>query len=108
MKKQVKLYTLFEPHAGKFSNMTVSYSHGTPIYNIAAKSIKQAYWLAGNNVWFDGNVGILETSTNGYGEIKWKDYNGKTTNDSQFGIGGVRSLPKQPSKKDSNTTDSQP
>jgi hypothetical protein len=97
MSKPVKLYTLFKLYAGKFSNMSADYSHGTPIYNIAAKSIKQAYYLAGNDVWFNGNVGILETSIGGYPEQQWKDYNGKVSDigkESTFGIGGVRPLPK--------------
>lgn len=71
MSTSIRTYQLY-PTVNGYSNRSVDY-RGT-VVTIAAKSIKQAYYLAGNGIWFgDENapVGILEWYRRGKGSIYW-------------------------------------
>ena len=49
--KKNKEYTLYADRYGALSNRSVDYSKGThtTIYTVTARSIKEAYYLVGNN-----------------------------------------------------------
>lgn len=86
--RPVKVYTLFGyPHALTCQSR---YSRGMPITIVAAYSVRQAYWLGGNDEWFKGNVGILERTV---GE-QWKDFDGNLTYGGRFGTGATYPLSK--------------
>ena len=76
MTKKLKVYTLFQDSDGSPTCMSVAYSRGPKrFWHVAAKSIKQAYWLVANQQWWDRHVGILETY-NGYSG-RWENHLGE-------------------------------
>jgi len=74
MASRVRVYTIFPRRDGSFSTKTADYD-GRSI-SVAAKSVKQAYWLAGNGVWADSAespVGVLSEYVKPKGTRYWYD-----------------------------------
>ncbi len=86
--KPVYVYNLFDGPKG-LTNNSQCYRGGVKIIVVAAVSIKQAYYLAGNDEWFDGDIGIIETYMNPI----WTDYDGKELKEPNFGFGKTRRMP---------------
>ncbi|WDI43710.1 hypothetical protein [Bremerella sp. P1] len=60
--KSIKIYELYD-WFGQIQSGQTNYKHDAKVLHVAAKSIKQAYYLAGNDVWFGSNedgTGIVE------------------------------------------------
>ena len=60
--KSIKIYELYD-WCGQIQSGQSNYKHDAKVLHVAAKSIKQAYYLAGNSVWFGLNedeTGIVE------------------------------------------------
>lgn len=85
----IKLYTLYQD-GSKITALSQCCYHGVPILMVAAVSIKQAYYLAYNHIWFDGQTGILEVAT---GDVV-RDWEGNRKLDLRFKPGRARPLPK--------------
>lgn len=60
--KSIKIYELYD-WFGQIQSGQTNYKHDAKVLHVAAKSVKQAYYLAGNSVWFGSNedeTGIVE------------------------------------------------
>lgn len=60
--KSIKIYELFD-WFGQIQSGWTNYKHDAKVLHVAAKSIKQAYYLAGKYIWLGSNedeIGIVE------------------------------------------------
>ena len=93
--KELNQYSLHTTIFGKISCDTITIHHGSKFFTVAAVSIQQAYYYAGNDVWFDEDCtgGILEQSyhTSRDTPEKWLDWEGKESN--------FKSWPREGAKK---------
>lgn len=94
---KLNTYDLYETTTGITAD-TSRYKHGTPIIRVAAASIKQAYFLAGNEVWIDedNNTGILEKCDSREADKPWLLFDGtrSSTQHYQHGKGCKRRIAK--------------
>lgn len=79
IEKPITIYSLFGGLGG-FTTKTSGYSQNSLI--VAAKSIRQAFYLANNSVWYDGKVGIIEQQ-HGY---QVTHFNGVTDDHAWFSV----------------------
>lgn len=92
--KKIKLYTLFNTING-LTSQTQWDERASIEYHVAAYSIRQAYYLAGTSVWYDGHVGILERGQLARDEAEtWINYRGAQSMFGQFPTCGARALNK--------------
>lgn len=71
MGQRMRVYTLYAPHAGgRFTTRVMDFyefpQHGRSIYQVRAKSIRQAYALARRRQWASGpnQLGLISRETN--------------------------------------------
>lgn len=60
--KSIKIYELFD-WFGKLQSGMTNYKHDAKVLHVAAVSVRQAYYLAGHDLWVnqeDGLTGIVE------------------------------------------------
>ena len=80
----MKVYELYEDALGGIS----CYSRHCEriVYHVAATSVRQAYFLAGNEMWSNGwRVGILEMYDDLFG--LWQDYKGNEYHNATYRSG---------------------
>lgn len=71
-KKRLRVYRLFPQWDGGFSTKTAHYNGRS--LDVAAVSIRQAYYFAGNDVWAEGPespAGVLQSYVRGQGHLCW-------------------------------------
>jgi hypothetical protein len=84
-----KVYNVFRA-GGKLSTKSIYSSSGTTV-NVAAKSVKQAYYLCDKQIWFNDEtgVGIIELES---GKNLWWHCDGKQDSDCWFGVSKAKPL----------------
>ncbi len=76
-KKPIKIYSLFDSYSGLTCYSRHYAAPYKTMWHVAAYSIKQAYYLAGNDVWVSesADTGIVEHH-NGQDATQWRYWDG--------------------------------